>query len=61
MGKRHLQPRVLNHARHEIPHQILIADKARSRLGWVPRYSLDDGLRETIDWYTGYLDEAAAA
>ena len=61
MAKRHLQPRVLNYARHEIPHQILIADKARARLGWTPRYSLEDGLREAIDWYTGYLNQAEAA
>jgi CDP-glucose 4,6-dehydratase len=61
MGKRHLQPRVLNHARHEIPHQVLVSDKSRRRLGWAPRYSLDQGLVETIDWYTGYLDRATAA
>jgi CDP-glucose 4,6-dehydratase len=61
MGKRHLQPRVLNQAQHEIPHQVLVSDKARRRLGWAPRYSLEQGLVETIDWYTGYLDRAAAA
>jgi len=61
MGKRHLQPQILNQAKHEIPHQVLLADKARQRLGWQPRYSLDEGLRETIDWYTGYLAELAAA
>jgi CDP-glucose 4,6-dehydratase len=61
MGKRHLQPRVLNYAKHEIPHQVLAADKARARLDWQPRYSLDEGLRETIDWYMGYLNLAAAA
>lgn len=61
MGKRHLQPRILNHARHEIPRQVLLADKARARLGWRPRYSLDDGLLETIDWYTQFLNAAAAA
>jgi CDP-glucose 4,6-dehydratase len=61
MGKRHLQPRVLNYARHEIPHQVLVADKARQRLAWSARYTLEQGLRETINWYTGYLEQAVAA
>lgn len=25
--------------------------KIRRLLGWSPRYSMDDGLRETVDWY----------
>ena len=61
MGKRHLQPRILNSAKHEIPRQLLSSDKAHDRLGWQPRYSLEQGLLETINWYLGYLDEAAAA
>ena len=61
MGKRHLQPRILNYAKHEIPHQILRSDKAHQRLGWRPRYTLEQGLLETIDWYTGHLRGAVAA
>jgi CDP-glucose 4,6-dehydratase len=56
MNKRHLRPEILNQARHEIPHQVLLADKARSRLGWGPRYTLEQGLDDTIRWYAGYLE-----
>jgi CDP-glucose 4,6-dehydratase len=61
MGKRHLQPQILNHAHHEIPYQLLSAAKATARLGWRPHHTLEQGLVETIDWYAGYLDQAAAA
>jgi CDP-glucose 4,6-dehydratase len=61
MGKRHLQPRILNYAKHEIPHQVLLADKARERLGWQPGHTLQRGLRETIDWYTDFLAAEASA
>src|SRR5574340_640866 len=30
--------------------------KARERIGWQPRVSLDEGLRRTIDWVRGRLD-----
>ena len=38
------------------------ASKARARLGWTPRVSLEDGLRWTVDWYRrfGAGEDAAA-
>ncbi|HEX9951952.1 MAG TPA: SDR family NAD(P)-dependent oxidoreductase [Rubricoccaceae bacterium] len=35
----------------------LISDnsKARRLLGWSPAYSLDDGIRACVDWYTNHL------
>lgn len=30
--------------------------KIRRLLGWSPRFSLDDGLRETVDWYEAQTD-----
>ena len=58
MGSR-LQPDVRNEARHEIAMQILTAEKAHRVLGWSPSFSLDEGLRRTIDWYAESLEAAA--
>jgi CDP-glucose 4,6-dehydratase len=51
MQAQHLQPRILNQAIHEIPAQYLDCSKARSVLNWKPKYSLQEGLQETINWY----------
>ena len=50
-----LQPKLVVTAAHEIPHQYLSAAKARTMLGWQPRYSLDEGLQNTIAWYKNYF------
>lgn len=42
-------------ASNEISHQYLSAAKAKNELGWAPLFSLDDGLRRTIDWYTAFF------
>lgn len=53
MGKRDdFPPVVLGEARHEILHQHLSAEKARRILGWSPRWELESGLFETIEWYS---------
>ncbi len=46
-----LEPDVRNQAAHEIPRQYLSAVKAREALGWQPLFSLEEGLKRTIDWY----------
>jgi CDP-glucose 4,6-dehydratase len=46
---------VLGEAKHEIQHQWLSAEKARTVLGWRAEYSLDDGLDRTIAWYREFL------
>ena len=58
MGSR-LQPEVRSEARHEIALQALSAEKARRLLGWSPKFSLDEGLRRTVGWYTQALEAAA--
>jgi CDP-glucose 4,6-dehydratase len=55
LGKASLVPVVLNEASHEIPRQYLDSSKARRMLGWQPGYALEEGLRETIAWYSEHL------
>ncbi len=55
MGRTDLKPVILNQAEHEIKHQYLSARKARDLLGWKPEYDLDGALKETIEWYTKFL------
>ena len=54
-----LQPEVRNEAMNEIREQYLSARKAREVLGWKPLYTLDEGLRRTIDWYREFLGAVA--
>jgi CDP-glucose 4,6-dehydratase len=57
MGRPDLTPDVQNRAVGEIPSQRLSAAKARHVLGWRPRFTLEDGLGETIEWYSRLLAE----
>lgn len=50
-----LEPEVRNEATNEIRHQYLSAEKARRVLGWGPLFTLDEGLKRTIDWYENFL------
>jgi CDP-glucose 4,6-dehydratase len=55
MGRDDLQPEVLNIATNEIRHQYLSAEKARRILSWTPQFTLEEGLRRTIEWYRKHL------
>lgn len=55
MGREDLKPTILNQAEHEIKHQYLSASKARDWLGWQPKYDFEDALKETVAWYTEFL------
>src|SRR5262249_24656517 len=48
-----VEPEVRNEASNEIVRQYLSAAKARAVLGWRPLYTLEEGLRRTIEWYRG--------
>ncbi len=50
-----LQPEIRNEAANEITHQYLSAERARQTLNWKPMFTLDEGLRRTIDWYKSFL------
>jgi CDP-glucose 4,6-dehydratase len=54
-----LEPEIRKEANHEIRHQYLSADKARLLLGWQPQFSLEVGLKRTINWYENFWDGAA--
>jgi CDP-glucose 4,6-dehydratase len=58
MKREDLKPVILNEARNEIIHQYLSAAKARKMLGWTPQFTLENALRETIEWYRQYFTEA---
>lgn len=51
MNLAHLKPVIQNRARAEIRDQTLDFTKARTRLNWAPRFSLQEGLAQTIPWY----------
>ncbi|HII14822.1 MAG TPA: NAD-dependent epimerase/dehydratase family protein [Nanoarchaeota archaeon] len=50
-----LKPKILNEATGEIKHQYLSSAKARAVLGWEPSYSVEEGLKETIEWYREFF------
>ena len=39
----------------DIPHSLASIDKAKTILGYDPKYSLQDGLKETVSWYWNNL------
>ena len=51
-----LKPELLNHAANEIHDQYLSAGKAKKLLNWESKYTLESGLKETIDWYTHFFE-----
>jgi CDP-glucose 4,6-dehydratase len=55
MNCEHIEPQILDCAEGEIRAQYLSAAKARSILGWEPQFNLEQGLRETIEWYRVFL------
>jgi CDP-glucose 4,6-dehydratase len=57
MARPDLTPIVQNIATDELREQFMVADKARRVLGWSPRFTMEQGLRETIAWYTSVLTE----
>jgi CDP-glucose 4,6-dehydratase len=60
MGTEHLEPVVLGTATGEIKHQYLDSSRARSELGWTPRYSLAEGFDRTVEWYRSFFGASVA-
>jgi len=57
MGREDLEPKILGNASGEIRKQYLSSQKSRRLLGWLPRYTLDEGLDKTIAWYRRFFAE----
>jgi CDP-glucose 4,6-dehydratase len=55
LGQADVDPIILGEASHEIPQQYMSCAKARQVLDWEPRFRLEDGLHETIDWYRSWF------
>lgn len=51
-----LQPEVRNEVSCEIREQFLSAQRARQQ-GWIPQFTLDEGLKRSIAWYTELLNQ----
>lgn len=52
---REINPVILATASYEIRDQYLDSAKAREILDWTPAIEFEDGLRDTIDWYSNYF------
>lgn len=55
MNTGNLKPIIQNMASNEIPAQHLCSKKAKTLLGWSPKYGVAKGLEETIVWYKKYF------
>lgn len=55
MGRKDYPVNILNQSHGEIRNQYLSIEKAKKILNWAPHYCLEDGLRETIDWYKNFF------
>lgn len=58
-GRKSLRPVILGKGKlkGEIDKQYLDITKAGRLLNWKPRYSLEEGLKKTIEWYKNFLKE----
>ncbi|MFH1671330.1 MAG: GDP-mannose 4,6-dehydratase [Candidatus Portnoybacteria bacterium] len=50
--------RILNIAKNEIPKQYLDWTKAKKMLGWQPKTSFEQGIREAFEWYKNYFSKS---
>jgi CDP-glucose 4,6-dehydratase len=60
MGKENeLPPRIMLKTKieREIDAQYLSADKISEKFGWRAKIDLDEGLRQTIEWYRNHLKQ----
>lgn len=51
LGKQNIQAQYADFRGGDIRHSLASIDKAKSLLGYAPRYSVGEGLKVTLDWY----------
>jgi CDP-glucose 4,6-dehydratase len=52
-GRNDITPVTINNPRgQEIVNQYLSIEKSQRELGWNPQYTIEEGLKKTIDWYS---------
>ncbi len=56
-----VEPVIMNTAKSEILNQTLDSSKAHALLSWSASWSLEDGLRETVEWYRAHLSQPVPA
>jgi CDP-glucose 4,6-dehydratase len=61
MDRDSLELIIMNQASNEIPRQYLDCAKARARMEWRPKWSMDESLRETVAWYGDWLSRNEGA
>ena len=54
IGK-NVEYKIVNNQKNEIPEQSLNFAKAEKVLGWSFKYSFEDGINETYEWYKKYF------
>ncbi len=56
MGKGPVSPKIQGVISGEIPEQYLSCEKARKLLGWKAQWGIEQGLKETHQWYKEFFD-----
>jgi CDP-glucose 4,6-dehydratase len=59
MGRTDLTLQILNEAKAEIHEQTLSSEKAGKLLNWKPQFTVEEGMKETVEWYKKHFAEKA--
>ena len=51
MDREDLTPGIQSKSVSEAANMVCSSEKIRKQLGWYPKFSLQEGIRQTIDWY----------
>lgn len=55
-GKTQIKPTILGKGENEIIEQYLSSVKSKNMLGWESRYTLDESLKKTYQWYEKFFE-----